>query len=185
MRGSSVKRFLPLAMCLLGLSIGAPGCTPEEPVSGTGPITRATPTPKASGLGGGISTDGAMPAPSADPTPAPTPLPGVTALVVTPLAVTGFEALYPPAVDQDASMGHPSSVQLSGHTVLSDGSTGSVRWESSSSALAVSTTGAVSVTAEAAPGIAYIRAIAVDDEHQYQDVPVEVKTTGQIDATID
>lgn len=203
------RRLAVVICCLLPMLLTLAGCPSEEEETSSLPVvtpkkkkktnsssgTVATP----SGLGGGIATGSANPsaspsasasaAPTASPSATasaapistPTPLVGVTSLSVTPMSVT----LYLPPVNAQTSLGLPYVAQLNGYSVRSGQGNGGLSWsDRSEGQLTVSATGLVTVKSTATAGTYYVRASAIDDLNQYVDVPIEVRSTGGLDVTI-
>ncbi|MBU6428928.1 MAG: hypothetical protein KGR26_07960, partial [Cyanobacteria bacterium REEB65] len=102
----------------------------------------------------------------------------MSAISVSPTAIT----LYPPAAVASLSLGLATSVQFSGFAQKSDGSHGGLSFvDRSNGALVVALDGEVSVSASASPGLFYVRAEAQDDPGMYQDIPVTVGNTAELD----
>lgn len=144
------------------------------------PSPRPTPTP--SPMRSPTPTPSAV-ASADEPTPVPTATPRitVTSITVTPSRLT----LYPPPSDLALSLGLRTSEQLSGIALRSDDALGGVGWQSlAPSQIAVTPSGLVSVLADASPGICYVRCTALDDPRVFQDVPVEILTTGELGVVV-
>jgi len=167
----------------------------EENVAGASSSPGPQGTGSSGGLDGGIQVEGtptptgSAPAESQAGT-APDLLPQATAkpqIGVTAVVLTGPSALtlYPEPLDPARSLKLPTWAQLTAHALRADDQIGGVRWiDRSGGHLTVSSGGLVAVGATASPGVHIVRAEARDDPSVFVDVPVQVLSTGEIEAVV-
>lgn len=155
---------------LLLLVTGMVGCAGGDPSTAGIIAPKATPTPHASGLAGGVSGTSATPTPNPNATPTPTPSPSPTpinwarSVTISPnsprLSLPATNASGAPAL-------YPTTAQLTALVVFQDQSTASaVTWGSLDAAIAtVSVGGLVTILGPgigAGPWTVGIKATSVD-----------------------
>lgn len=180
------------------LTLGLLGCPEDVPVVivKKRPVASRSANPgdsASSGVGGTFASGGATTSiATASPTPepiTPTPAPIRTAaplVTVISIAVNPTSAtLYPPAQVAATSLGLPTQIQFTASGLRSDGNSGGVNWLAPpGGVLNVSSTGLVTVSPNGTPSIYYVRVQSLDDRNVYTDIPVEVRSTGELDVTI-
>lgn len=115
------------------------------------------------------------------PSPAASPMLGVKRLETN----SNSAVLYLPAADPATSLGLSTKFQFEGVAILSDESKGAVRWlDRSNGQLDVKNTGLVSTTATTSLGIHFVRVTSMNDSNFFKDLPIEVRSNGQLDVTI-
>lgn len=192
-----------LSACLASfLSLGLTGCPGDQDAatgvvatSPLGHLNAGGAVNASDAVGGGIAGNSTAasavptPKPPPSPTPAPTPTPVPTALPLVSVAAVAtskaFITLYPPPANMSANLGLPTQYQLSAYAQRTDGTQGGVRFtDRSNGQLGVTPGGMVTVSAAATPGIYYVRVQSLDDANVYQDVTVQVGSTGELDAIL-